>query len=670
MSENHYQYQRLGDREIRLLELLPGEFSAEIKVKIKTVHFERKSVPPCEPYQALSYIWGSTEDPSLIHVESQGDTSEHLEQNVDPALPYFQIHVQEQSQSTLRITRNLAVALPYLRNRYEPRTFWIDAICINQSDNDERSQQVARMYEIYKGADRVVVWLGEESDDSNIAIDVFNEIGQQIEVDWAQWTIRTVRKEALKDKLFSKEASNAIYQLLRRPWFERLWIIQEMHAADGRAIVRCGPRSLNWQHLCKGVYYIRLKNALIIDDDNPYSQHRTAYRLVQLWQDQSAYETFSNVWFLTRHALCADPRDRIYGLQGLLPLRRRLKVDYSRSAKEIYEAMALHIIRMERQLHILEFCDLAEGKSSHPTWVPRFDVRSDLSNMVAPGDASRNSGVETISADEQILRLVGTVFGCVDKVKSIKSSAPSLQGVAVSIRALASAEERKAPYVADGSMLEAWCRTIAMNRLTDQYSGSLFFYVDIKDALKKLNNVLDENCDHNENYESPIYSRDVEECTESRSLFTTDNGYCGMGSQAIAPGDKVGILLGCRMPLILRPASGSHYEVVCAAHIHGLMDSEALLGPLPVPWKGITCVDDRGIHWRNFLDTSTGAITTEDPRLGKDFPHEWAFVRHDLEEFYPIFQKGQSSRTTWEDPRMTSQALKERGVHLEVISLI
>lgn len=75
-------------------------------------------------FEALSYTWGSMEDPSAVLVGRTGS-------------------------STVQITRNLAVALPYLRNENEPRMLWIDAICVDQQNLEERSQQVQRMADIY-----------------------------------------------------------------------------------------------------------------------------------------------------------------------------------------------------------------------------------------------------------------------------------------------------------------------------------------------------------------------------------------------------------------------------------------------------------------------------------------------------------------------------------------
>ena len=140
-----YRYSPLNEslNEIRLLELHPGDFSADLHVSIRKASLISEAPPIHEAllmegppiYEALSYVWGTTENPVEIKVGPSGS-------------------------ETLAITQNLAIALPYLRHEKHFRTLWIDALCINQQNLHERSSQVKMMGDIYRLADRVVVWLG------------------------------------------------------------------------------------------------------------------------------------------------------------------------------------------------------------------------------------------------------------------------------------------------------------------------------------------------------------------------------------------------------------------------------------------------------------------------------------------------------------------------------
>ena len=143
-------------KKIRLVTLLPRTESAQIRVLLTMKLLTEYDGPE---YEALSYTWGS---------------------------PKFRtnILVRRSPTSTLSITRNLAVALNCLRHKDRPRTLWIDALCINQQDLDERSAQIQRMGDIYSKASRVVIWLGPESHDSSMAMDCVELISRHIEVNW------------------------------------------------------------------------------------------------------------------------------------------------------------------------------------------------------------------------------------------------------------------------------------------------------------------------------------------------------------------------------------------------------------------------------------------------------------------------------------------------------
>jgi hypothetical protein len=173
--------------DIRLLTLLPGEGSTPISIDIETARLTEDEKPD---YEALSYVWGSMENLSDVVVGSS-------------------------ENATLPITQNLATALPYLRLEDRPRVLWIDAICIDQQNLDERSHQVRRMSDIYTMATRVVVWLGPEGDNSTLALSTMDFLGSQIEVDWLAVTLKP-SLVANVDPRFADELYNILYE-------EKIW---------------------------------------------------------------------------------------------------------------------------------------------------------------------------------------------------------------------------------------------------------------------------------------------------------------------------------------------------------------------------------------------------------------------------------------------------------------
>ena len=216
-------YRRLDDttnagKLIRLLSLFPGQTGSSLKGKLDVVSLNRNP-----SYEALSYEWG---DPS---------------------------NREEIVLSDIRfsITDNLAAALHNLRHERESRVLWVDAVCINQADIDERSQQVSIMASIYQQAQRVLVYVGEKTEDSDLALDVTERLGR---------VASTVDNEPRLDEEFNELLADARrlgplrtdewdalrHFFLERPYFNRSWMIQEVAQAR-EAFLFCGKRCLPWK---------------------------------------------------------------------------------------------------------------------------------------------------------------------------------------------------------------------------------------------------------------------------------------------------------------------------------------------------------------------------------------------------------------------------------------
>ncbi|ENH70932.1 Heterokaryon incompatibility protein 6, OR allele [Fusarium oxysporum f. sp. cubense race 1] len=194
--------------DIRVCILLPKSHGTLVTCKLKTLNLLEDKVD----YEALSYAWGSSEDKATITV----------------------------NETTLQVTRNLTDALTYLRHDSKLRSLWIDAICINQSDVDERNSQVRAMGRIYSSASCVISWLGLKDD----PIDYVEQMKT------ARLFIELVRSYST-DELFAllldspskedleKVFEDGLYSLqlvigerkYRPPYWRRAWIIQEVSSA-------------------------------------------------------------------------------------------------------------------------------------------------------------------------------------------------------------------------------------------------------------------------------------------------------------------------------------------------------------------------------------------------------------------------------------------------------
>ncbi|KAL7917945.1 heterokaryon incompatibility domain-containing protein [Trichoderma austrokoningii] len=205
---NTYQYsQLLSSGNIRLLRLLPDDDkTAPLQCQLFDYPMQELEDGP-HMYEALSYVWGSSEKPHTICVGG----------------------------NTMAITANLHEVLVRLRNRVVERILWIDAICIDQSNTVERGDQIRLMAEIYCKANRVIVWLGESADGSD-------------------QVLKSIRMAA--DEEVPKSSGNidgqAILTILRRPWFRRIWVLQEIAAAQN-IVVMCGPTRIDGYAFCLGL---------------------------------------------------------------------------------------------------------------------------------------------------------------------------------------------------------------------------------------------------------------------------------------------------------------------------------------------------------------------------------------------------------------------------------
>ncbi|PSN75113.1 HET-domain-containing protein [Corynespora cassiicola Philippines] len=320
-----YEYRPLleGADSVRLLRLLRSSKGDPIRCEL--IDYTLPAAQNSAPYDALSYVWGSTATKKQITiVESSG------------------------KEYSLDVTINLFSALQHLCDPLFERILWIDAICINQNDLDERERQVQLMTRIYWCANRVIVWLGDEDEHTE-------EIFKAIETSIYSTERRIRQMHASAGRLEVKIAAS----ILRRPWFKRTWEV----AAAKSIHLKCGVYDLS------GSAFLRLiQNTVYFDHFMRSHGHQESLRkefdpsqcLIYLMNSEPPAILNRSTQLATLAMLSlgeliemfyshetTDQRDKVYSLLGMSYDGQDspgLNIDYRRPWRDLFHNLAKHIL--------------------------------------------------------------------------------------------------------------------------------------------------------------------------------------------------------------------------------------------------------------------------------------------------------------------------------------
>lgn len=194
----------LDQTQVRLLYIDPRPPENGIHCRIATFNLDDKSTPS---FRALSYTWGPNSPMRTIFLNDQA------------------FEIRENLYNFLHLCASNT--LPFLGQH-----FWIDQISIDQTNIQERNHQVHMMSQIFRGATEVISWLGKKADDSDIALDHFTA-SENFEL----------RSQASDDSTApeTEKMLNALRHVFQRPYWSRLWVVQEILLARTWRIA-CGRK--------------------------------------------------------------------------------------------------------------------------------------------------------------------------------------------------------------------------------------------------------------------------------------------------------------------------------------------------------------------------------------------------------------------------------------------
>jgi Heterokaryon incompatibility protein (HET) len=591
--------------EIRIAELYPKEFREKtrrqyVSCYIQTASF-RDFPSSFEPYTALSYTWGDPRKRVPIHLDNR----------------------------LVQVTENLSEALQNFEQNHLALRIWIDAICINQADETEKSQQVEMMAEIYKRASEVLVWLGPSEDGSKEALEVFKRIGnealllhgkrQHTDGDANNHNRKEPADKDMFDAIRSKWFPDGVpsfdlrltQKVLQRSWFRRVWVLQEA-ALNENVTFYCGKQSISKRVLWAGA-------RTIIALTNEISTHsRASINDLPVWQ------TLSGTNFITRRTLhlvksarkklpletllteittnlgewpyeATDPRDRVFAILGLSSDSTALNIrsDYKKTCKVVYTEVAESILTQSRTLDILYAVSGPKNVKPMPSWVPDWSVPiqstfgpRQLGRFSASGPLSRS--FPTFRSDKfgnRLLVLSGYKVDTIDAIMHWQWDPRWDVGFDLNspilgfIRSLQNfGRKQRAAYSSEEERQEALWRTpiadcdAAFNIMQGSRPPAS---LHMKESFEAFIGITQGDPEWRERASKP-YVHVMKLESARRRVFRSSRGYYGLGQETLRVGDTICLFLGGDSPFLIRNAELGYYELIGEAYVHGIMHGEYL----------------------------------------------------------------------------------------------
>lgn len=367
-------YHSLESNEIRLLSVAPRSEDGELHCTLQTVNINGN---PCPVYIALSYTWGDQEDTLKVSVNGR----------------------------KMQVTRNLKVALELFREIKNPvPVLWVDAICIDQSNRQERGIQVQKMQTIFSQAKETWIWLGSERDESGSAFELVEKLSRvYLDTCPPNDTRPEVANKAVWGTLESRGIGDelvALDKLFARDYWYRVWCVQEV-AMSRKISIFCGKHTISWASLLLTAYFldpqrVEIKNIFrTLDLANTTSKgiHRGLQRVFSIqsirndqqgtWGPKNSHKD-SLLVLLLNHRLTesSEKKDKYIALAGLVsqdtnstPLINSNAYAKSVSTKSVYifatYALAIQSLTSQQRIKALDFLECAgQAEMSLPSWVP------------------------------------------------------------------------------------------------------------------------------------------------------------------------------------------------------------------------------------------------------------------------------------------------------------
>ncbi|KAK2774928.1 heterokaryon incompatibility protein [Colletotrichum kahawae] len=400
-----------GQHWIRLLCLSPGVEQEPI-----SCDFSEHSLDDAPPYRALSYAWVNEH---YVWNEEQDDSAKIVQRFITC------------NDREILVGANLHLALHRLRGPHQPRFIWVDAICINQKNPQERTQQVLRMKDVYSRSAEVVIWLGGKADMDDMGdefsvssgrttVDFFGDYRDKQKLDFFlaredRRKIPGVRRdvfgafcilsllanglnasqiEQIRKQTYPAHIVKGLQAITEQSWWHRSWVIQETVVATD-AVVWYDNISAPWHMFARAASTYQLEN-LNTNVESVYSYFGQLTRLSQLvneietartmWWDERQLVTLPSLLRIFRPKGATDPRDKIFAFLGLVQswesVPHGIMPDYSLAVGDVFLQTTIMLLKLTQSLSVLSGTLCREPSSHMPSWTVDWSSKPDLYETV------------------------------------------------------------------------------------------------------------------------------------------------------------------------------------------------------------------------------------------------------------------------------------------------
>ncbi|KAK5082566.1 hypothetical protein LTR70_007672 [Exophiala xenobiotica] len=574
--------------QIRLLYLLPDHrTAAPLQAELVVVDVDQVE----HEYMALSYCWSKTPSPDPILVNNR------------------EIAISLSLDAVLRQLRDIGSRPPTslddtapqsIRNSWcfgleqQDSPIWVDAICINQQNDEEKAQQIRLMKDIYSSARPVILWLGCEAEDTTLAFRFMYALAEI-----QDWNKRQ-RNQTLGYLLQAgnhADAWLALGRLFDRPWWTRLWIMQEIVMSE-ESIFMCGRHSIHgilWGKTAAVTYELvealdRLVEASLVPAWSGYFgkfYHAHARFLLLFQLRVSLYKSrrglprhgsctgyFEQFLTLAKGCRASNDRDKIFGIIGLAEAfgdTVPVAIDYKLSTRELYIAVA---VALHERAQNFDFLEHLEDKHSIdfsrnfelPSWVPDWTLRSTASL----GRIIGLRGMRTWSGkDQKHIQLSEIMTFTRDSVPNCSFEPQSNKMIVKGFRFDTVKQRAQRFYDLNQDLAHNLAVTskrygsrICESRAISYHAKSVAaFWEDRLGSPDKLD-VFSTHVNRQFNCFDPLLDSDKPSKSQIDVFETKEQHTYGICSSILQDGDIICGLFGARLPVILRPRQQGTWRIV------------------------------------------------------------------------------------------------------------